>query len=155
MSPLGDRRAPPELRRAPGRHVLPVLVLMCGFFLAHGIQCSVHAGGPHPGAATAMSAPSGHEAGLLGAMGMTAMDVLPVAINHSPVGDGGALPVHGLLACLAVLIAIVLVVLVAGRTRRIPRGRDLLEGGAALMSRSLQKWRAAVPDLSVLCVSRT
>lgn len=137
------------------RHVLPVMVLLCGLFLAHGVQCAVHPAGTSAAGSIAMSAPNSPDPGMSSPRGLTAIDVSPVATEHSPDRQGGALPWHGPLACLAVLVALLLLVLSAGRaTTRSHRRRLLVDGVVPLLS-TLQKWRPAIPGLAVLCVSRT
>lgn len=141
-------------REGTVRQLLPILVLLCGIFLAHGLQCA--AAGTHhaPAASTMLAALHSPAAHAAQAPSHASADPHPAQAAQPPADDGSALPPHVILTCVAVLFGIVLLSLFAKGRARIPRHRQLRESARQLL-RTAQRWRPPTPALAVLCVSRT
>lgn len=89
-------------------------------------------------------------------MDLTAIDALiPIADQHSSDRHGGALPAHGPLACLAILVGLLVSAILGGRTTRVSHRQRRLTDLACRWVSSLEKWQLAQPSLTVLCVSQT
>ena len=171
--PLYDERAGgaggwPRAIGGPGwRRPGAIMVLLGGLFFAHGLQCaaaqgpdasaSTHAASTHasppaaspPAASAAESAPA---ADILLGLAARAAGLLSHAGAHAvPAGQGG-LPPDLLLACAAILLAVL--GLVPWRSTplryRLDRGRARPSG-----RRTIHRRRPPAPSLSTLCVSRT
>ena len=134
-------------------HVLPMMLLLCGLFLAHGVQCAVHPPEPHDSGPITVGVAHSMAQGMSNAI-MMAIDAQPVAAQHSPDRHGGALPAHGLPACLAILVGLLVSAILGGRTMRVSHRQRRFVDRADRSGSSLQKWRPAQPRLAVLCVSR-
>lgn len=154
---MGSRGASSVLtgtRRRAGRKLLSLMVLLCGLFLAHGLQCAAaHASGPHSPTSTAVSVPHSAAAGVSGPAGLLGTGTHSIGGDQAPAGGDGALPLHASLACIAVVVALFIFTFTAGRPTIISQWR-LAEGASRLLSDALSR-RPPGPALVVLCVSRT
>jgi len=141
-------------RRGSVRTLLPLMMLLCGLFLAHGLQCAAaHASGPHSPSSTATSVPHSAEADGSDPAWFLGTGAHSIVGDHAPAGDDGALPLHASLACIAVLVALFIFTFTAGRQTTISRWR-LAEGASRVLSAARSR-RPPGPALVVLCVSRT
>lgn len=151
---IAARLMPARMTSERMRRVLPVMMLLCGLFLAHGLQCAAtHADDAHGPSASVSSGAHSAEAGAMAQTAMTSVEAHSAAAEQDSARHGGGLPIHVALACLAVLVAALLVALVAGRHVRSSR-RLIVERGRHLVRRA-GSWRPPTPGLTVLCVSRT
>lgn len=164
MSRLGDRCVRIAARPMPAwvssqplssvRRALPVMMLLCGLFLAHGLQCAAtHADDAHGPGASVSSAAHSADAGAMGSPAMTSVEAQSATADQDSARHGSGLALHIALACLAVLGSVLLVALLAGRHVRVFR-RRLVERGRHLL-RTGRSWRPPAPSLTALCLSRT
>ncbi len=136
------------------RRALPVMMLLCGLFLAHGLQCAAtQADDAHGPGASVSSAAHSAGAGAMASPAMTSVEAQSATADQDSARHGSGLALHVALACLAVLGSVLLVALLAGRHVRSSR-QQIVERGRHLVRRA-GSWRPLAPGLAVLCVSRT
>ena len=160
VSDLGRRRvriaaALIRARPVPGRDMLAMMALLCGLFLAHGLQCAVtHADDGHSAGVSVSGGAHSPGVGAITPAILMSAEAHSVATDRDSARHGGQPPFHVALACVAVLGAVfLLVALLAGRSQG-PRRRLRVERVRTLLLRA-GDWRPAAPAMSVLCVSRT